>query len=157
MPLRGYSTDNRPPTVLDHLLAHPLAITLGAWQVVGGLLAILTTLFDFTVSPSLARLPQPIVAATGVLFAVGGIQVIRGLLDDSDDLMKGWKIERTGLILNVAAWGSFGVVVFGATPKSVLVWLLCLLVGVGGNALRFMATRREERRTRSRMKRAGIG
>src|SRR5690349_18640138 len=104
MPLRGYSTDNKPPTVLDHLLAHPYAFTFGGWQMLAGVAAVMVTLFDFTVSQALERLPQPLVAATGVLFAVGGLQIIRGLLDDDDDLMQGWKIERTGLIFTMAAW-----------------------------------------------------
>jgi protein-S-isoprenylcysteine O-methyltransferase Ste14 len=156
MPLRGYSTDNRPPTVLDHLLAHPYSIMFAVWQVIAGALAVLTTLFDFTVSSSMERLSQPLIAATGILFAVGGVQVVRGLLDDDDDLMQGWKIERTGLVLTIAAWLAFFVTIVWSFPGSVLTWLLCLLVGAGAPSLRLWATRREERRHRDGMRRAGL-
>ncbi|GAB3889239.1 hypothetical protein [Terrabacter terrigena] len=156
MPLRGYSTDNRPPTVLDHLLAHPYAITFAVWQVIAGALAVLTTLFSFTVSQAIERLPQPLVAATGILFALGGIQIVRGLLDDDDDLMQGWKIERTGLVLTIAAWLAFFIAIVWSFPSSVLTWLLCLLVGAGAPSLRLWATRREEKRVRARMRRAGV-
>jgi hypothetical protein len=138
------------------MLAHPYAMSIGTFQVCAGTLALLVTLFDFSVSQSIERLPQPLVAATGILFALGGVQTIRGLLDDDDDLMQGWKIERTGLILSGAAWFVFALAIVTSFPRGVLTWLFCFLVGCGGHGLRYWATIREERRVRARMAEAGI-
>lgn len=156
MPLRGYSTDHRPPTVLDHMLAHPYAMAVSSWQVLAGGLSLLVTLFDFSVSQSVQRLPEPIIAALGTLLVIGGLQTIRGLLDDDDDLMQGWKIERTGLVISMAAWLGYLVTILGAFPGGVMTWTLCILM-VAANWLRYVATRREERRHRARIRKAGIG
>lgn len=154
MPLHGYTTDRRPPSNVDHLYAHPYAIVLALWQIVGGLLTMLTTLTHLTVSQSVERMAQPLIAALAVLLVAGGAQTIRGLLNDDDDLMQGWKIERTGLILSAAAWGAYAVTILFAFPSSILTWSFALGIAVA-NAIRCRATVVEERRTRDRIKRQG--
>src|SRR5438128_8828073 len=98
MPLHTYSTDRRPPTNWDHFLAHPYSLCISGWQILAGASVLLTTLFHVTVSPSLARLPETLLAAIGILLVVGGASTIKGLLNDDDDLMVGWRVERTGLV-----------------------------------------------------------
>ena len=150
MPLHGYSTDRRPPTVFDHILAHTFEMSVAAWQVIAGGLSLLVTLFDFQISQSVQRMPQPAIAALGSFLLIGGVQCIRGLLDDSDDLMRGWTIERTGLILSGSAWLGYLVTVIAAFPASVMTWTLFVLM-VAANILRYIATVLEERKHRARI------
>lgn len=147
MPLHGYSTDRRPPTVADHLLAHPFELGLAAWGIIAGAAGILSALSDATVSPSIDRLPEWLAAIVGAMLVVGGAAIWRGLLDDSEDLMVGWRIERTGLIFSMAAWGAYGITVATMHPTSILSWSVAVLVVIMF-AVRFKATRLEERRIR---------
>lgn len=149
MPLHGYTTDRRPPTNWDHLLAHPYSILICAFQILGGAGVLFSTLADVSISPSLDRLPESLLAAVGALLVVGGISVIRGLLDDSDDLMVGWRTERTGLVLSATAWAAYSVTILAAFPASVLTWTFGMVI-VAAHLIRFRATQLEERRTRKR-------
>lgn len=151
MPLHQYSSDRRPPTNWDHFLAHPYSLVLSAWQVLaGGLILAMMTWSAFSVSQSLNRLPQPLLAAISVLIVVGGVSTMRGLLNDDDDLMVGWRTERTGLLLSATAWIVYTVTIVWSFPASVMTWTLTLALGAA-NLIRFRATQREERRTRARM------
>lgn len=152
MPLHGYSTDRRPPTNKDHLYAHPYSFVLCAFQVIGGSGAVLSTLSNMSLSQSLDRLPESLLAAVGALLIVGGVLVIRGLLDDSPDLMVGWRTERTGLVLSATGWTSYAVTVAAAFPGSVLSWLLAFLIAAA-HMIRFRATQLEERHSRERAER----
>ena len=147
MPLHGYSTDRRPPTNVDHLYAHPYAFGICVFQIVAGALSLLMTLTNLNASQSVQRLPQSLIAVLGVLLLLGGTQIIRGLLNDDDDLMQGWKIERTGLILSAAAWFAYFVTVIFAFPASVMSWSLILLLGIA-HCVRYRATVLQERRFR---------
>ena len=52
MPLHGYSTDRRPPTNLDHMLAHPYAIAVAVWQIFAGSLVVTALVFGFGLNTS---------------------------------------------------------------------------------------------------------
>lgn len=152
MPLHGYSTDRRPPTNRDHVYAHPYSILICSYQVIAGSALLLSTLTSMRLSQSLDRLPETLLAAVGALLVVGGILVIRGLLDDSPDLMVGWRTERTGLVLSATAWASYAVTVAAAFPASVLSWTSGFLIAAA-HMIRFRATQLEERRSRERAER----
>lgn len=148
MPLHAYSTDREPPSVWDHTLAHPFELMLAFFGSFGGILALFAAISsNATVSPSLDELPEWLGGIVGALLIAGGAAIIRGLLDDSDDLMKGWRIERSGLILTGFGWASYGVTIVAARPAAVLSWgsALCVVLMV---TLRFVATVRQERRVR---------
>lgn len=150
MPLHGYTTDRRPPTNMDHLLAHPYSILISSWQIIAGAGCLASTLWPMNLSISMQRLPQPLIAAVGALLIVGGLSVIRGLLDDHDDLMVGWRTERTGLILSATAWSAYSFTLLAAYPTSVLAWSSGLTLALA-HAFRFRATRLEEKRVRARI------
>jgi hypothetical protein len=148
MPTHSYTVTNRPPTVLDHVLAHCFELGLSGWAMTGGALAIFSAFNDgATVSPSMDRLPVYLAAPIGLLLLAGGALIFRGLFDDSDDLMVGWRYERSGLILSIGGWGLFGIIVFLANGYAILSWGLSATV-VTASVLRYWATVRSERRTR---------
>lgn len=145
MPLHGYSTDRRPPTNIDHLRAHPYAFAVAAWQILVGGLVITALVFNFEVTTSAMKLPRVPLFALCLVLILGGINVVRGLLDDSNDLRKGFRIERGGLILSGAGWSSFAVSVFINDPGAVPMWSMGVLFSVA-MALRIDAGRLEEAR-----------
>lgn len=150
MPLHGYTTDRRPPTNADHLLAHPYSILISGYQVAAGSATMASTLWSLKLSLSLQRLPEPLLVVVGALLVVGGLCVIRGLLDDHDNLMVGWRTERTGLILSATAWGAYGLTMLAAFPGSVLAWSFALVIATA-HLIRLRATQLEERRVRARI------
>ena len=145
MPLHGYSTDRRPPTNLDHMLAHPYAFAVAAWQIMAGSLVLTALVFGFAITTSAMRLPRAPLFAMCLVLLIGGINVIRGLLDDSNDLRKGFRVERGGLILSGAGWTAFGVSVLIANPGAVLSWSMGVIFSVA-LGLRLVAGLREEAR-----------
>lgn len=145
MPLHGYSTDRRPPTNLDHMRAHPYAIAIAAWQIVVGSLVLVALVFNFQLTTSAMRLPRAVLFALALVLILGAINVMRGLFDDSNDLRKGFRIERGGLILSGAGWTSFSVSVLIANPGAVPTWSMGVLFSAA-MALRIDAGRREENR-----------
>lgn len=150
MPLHGYTTDRRPPTNRDHALAHPYSISLALWQILAGGSVLASLLWDFSLSRSISRMPDPLIAGICGLLLIGGVTIIRGLLDDSDDLMTGWRIERFGLILSATAWTAYAATVAVSYPSSVLGWSLSLTLALS-LLMRHRATVLEERRVRRRM------
>ena len=145
MPLHGYSTDRRPPTNLDHMLAHPYAMAVAAWQILAGSLVITALVFGFGLNTSTMRLPKGPLFALCLVLLLGGINVIRGLLDDSNDLRKGFRVERGGLILSGAGWTSYGLSVLIANPGAVLSWSMGVIFSAA-IGLRLVAGLREEGR-----------
>ena len=150
MPLHGYTTDRRPPTNWDHFLAHPYSMGISGWQVLAGAGVLISTLTNIRVSQSLNRLPESLLAAVGALLVVGGVSIIRGLLNDDDDLMVGWRTERTGLVLSATAWIAYAVTILAAFPESVLTWTSGFMLAAA-HLVRFRATRLEEKRVRARI------
>ena len=150
MPLHGYTTDRRPPTNRDHALAHPYSISLALWQILAGGSVLASLLWGFSLSPSIGRMPDPLIAGISGLLFIGGVTIVRGLLDDSDDLMVGWKIERSGLILSATAWTAYSATIAFSYPTSVLSWSLSLALAMS-LLIRHRATVLEERRVRRRM------
>lgn len=145
MPLHGYSTDRRPPTNLDHMRAHPYSLAIAAWQIVVGGLVLVALVFNFQITTSAMRLPRAVLFALALVLLLGAVNVMRGLFDDSNDLRKGFRIERGGLILSGAGWTSFSLSVLIANPGAVPTWSMGLLFSAA-MALRIDAGRREEAR-----------
>lgn len=148
MPLHTYLTDRDPPTFWDHVLAHPFELTLAGGGGLGGVFAIIAAISPrATVSQSLDGLPELLAAIIGLLLILGGVGVVRGLLDDSPDLMIGWTYERGGIILTAGGWLAYGFAVLGSHPAAVLSWGIPLLV-TASLALRFEAIRKRKKRLR---------
>lgn len=145
MPLHGYSTDRRPPTNLDHMLAHPYAIGLAAWQILAGALVMLSLLTEWRMVSSAMTMQPTLVVALAATLVVGGVNVIRGLLDDSDDLRRGFRVERGGLILSGSGWLAYATAVLIANPGAALSWSMSLIFTCA-IALRGAAGWLEERR-----------
>ena len=145
MPLHGYSTDRRPPTNLDHMRAHPYSLAIAAWQILIGGLVLVALVFNFQITTSAMRLPRAVLFALALVLLLGAVNVMRGLFDDSNDLRKGFRIERGGLILSGAAWTAFSVSVFIGNPGAVPTWSMGVLFSAA-MALRIDAGRREEAR-----------
>lgn len=148
MPTHGYTTDGRPPTVFDHILAHCFELCISAWAMLGGVAAIAAAVTTTgTVSPSLDKIPAWLAGAVGVLLVVGGGLIMRGLFDDSDNLMVGWQYERAGLILSGAGWACYGITIVSSNASAVLSYSSAATMVIA-STLRFIATVRSEKRVR---------
>ena len=145
MPLHGYSTDRRPPTVLDHLLAHPYSFAVAVAQVTASALVTVALFRDYGLVSSAMDLPPALIGVLAVMLTIGGVNVMRGLLDDSDDLRRGFHIERGGLILSGTGWLAYAVSVILGNPRAALSWAFALCL-FGAMVLRGWAGRREETR-----------
>ncbi len=156
MPYRRYHP-RVPPTAADHWLAHPYELALAVVGLASALL-ILTgeVIASITVSPSVDAMHGLVAWGVGLLGVPGHALIIRGLLDNSDDLMDGWRAERTGLILSGSAWLIYTIAVAWNFPDSVVSWGFGLGLTVG-NTLRLAATWREERETRAAIARHDKG
>lgn len=151
MPQHGYSTDRQPPTVRDHLYAHPFAFSISAYQIAMGGLVLISLVFGVGFASSVLRLPKGPLFALSLVLIFGGINIMRGLLDDSNDLRKGFRIERGGLILSGAAWTAYGLCVIIANPLAIPSWSLAAFFSVA-MGLRIAAGRREENRIAREMR-----
>jgi len=101
--------------------------------------------FQFPLVTSALKLPKGPLVAMCLTLVLGASYVLRGLLDDSNDLRKGFRIERGGLILSGAGWTAFSVCVLWNNPGAVIQWSMGLFLSAG-LALRIDAGRREENR-----------
>ena len=151
MPLHGYSTDRRPPTVRDHLYAHPFSFSVAAYQICMGALVLVSLVFGFDFASSVLKLPKGPLFALCLVMVFGGISIFRGLLDDSNDLRKGFRIERGGLILSGAAWTSYGVCILIWNPLAIPNWSLAAFFSLA-MGLRIKAGLKEESRIAREMR-----
>lgn len=147
MPLHSYSTTRRPPSVMDHVYAHPFELAVALAGTLTGLAAVAAGLAGEAASPALGSLPRWLLIPFGALLALGGILMALGLFDDSEDLAKGWRIERMGLVGAGFGWAAFTVILIGYTPTNVTGWAFTALLVVA-MWFRYKATQAEERRTR---------
>ena len=151
MPQHGYSTDRHPPTVRDHIYAHPYAFCVHGFQLSIGALVLVALVFRFEFTSSVLRLPRGPLFALCLVLIFGGISVFRGLLDDSNNLRKGFRVERGGLILSGAAWTAYGICVLIANPLAIPNWSLAGFFSLA-MGLRIAAGRREENRIAREMR-----
>ena len=147
MPQRTYHGRHEPPTVVDHIHAHPFELAIAGWGILAGLVGAIAATTDVSVSVALKRLPDLLVLSIAALLIFGGLAIIYGLLDDSDDLVNGWRHERPGLILTATGWLSYAVVVLFTHPASVLAWSQPLVLAAA-LIIRYRATVHDERRIR---------
>lgn len=152
MPRRIYHP-RIPPTKLDHLLAHPYEIVLAAVGLAASLLILAGEIAAaITVSPSVDAMHGLVAWGVGLLGIPGHALIIAGLRDNDDDLMNGWRRERTGLVLAAFAWAIYTLADLAAFPGSIVTWGFGLAVIVA-HCLRLRATQREERETRAALAR----
>ena len=152
MPRRIYHP-RVPPTKLDHLLAHPYELSLAVAGLTAALLILAGEIVAaITVSPSVDAMHGLVAWGIGLLGVPGHALIIAGLLDDDDDLMNGWRRERTGLVLAAFAWAIYTLAIFAANPGSIVTWGFGLSLIVA-HCLRLRATQREERETRAALAR----
>jgi hypothetical protein len=147
MPLHSYHADRRPPTVADHILAHCWEMGVAAWGIIAGALSVVAALSDFSASTAMSVLPWWTLGVLGALLVVGGVATIWGLLDDAEDLRRGWRVERSGLILSGTAWAAYTASLIVSFPTSIVGWLLTAILSACA-VLRYVATVLEERRIR---------
>ena len=147
MPLHSYSTTRRPPSVMDHVYAHPFELILATAGVLAGLASIAAALTHVATSPAMALLPPWVLLPFGLLLPAGGVLMATGIYDDSDDLMRGWRIERVGLVASGFGWAAFGIATAGLPTGNPVGVVLCCLFALA-MVLRFRATVLEERRVR---------
>lgn len=150
MPQRLYHARREPPSLLDHVLAHPLEVPLAVFQLTVGSLGVLAALSEqVSISPTIDTLPWFLGVAMCALLVVGGGLTLGGVFNDDDDnLMVGWGMERLGLVLAGTGWVVYAGVVLATHPESVPAWAFGLVL-TAGYALRVWATFREERRLRA--------
>lgn len=147
MPRRIYH-EHEPPAFIDHVYAHPWEISIAVFTVLGGALGALLPIFGGVyISKSLAELPWYLVLVFCGLLVAGGIQILRGLFDDSEDLMVGWGRERMGLVLMASGWLVYFVVVIVSNFSGILFWGWGLTFSTA-SILRLLATFREENSVR---------
>lgn len=131
MPYRAWRSRRHPPGVSDHIAAHLYEIAIAFF---GGLIGV-TIIFaawspPFHLSPLVDSLNPVIDSFVGVLLSIGGFLIVLGLLDDDDDLIKGWMYERMGLVLSGVGWIGWGIAVSYYRPINTLLWVLFILMGL---------------------------
>ena len=152
MPSRLYR-GSTPPTRRDHLLAHPYELSLAVTGLTASLLILAGGIVaSITVSPSVDAFHGLVAWGVGLLGIPGHALIIAGLLDNDEDLMNGWRRERTGLVLAAFAWAIYTLAILAANPGSVVTWGFGLAL-ITAHCLRLRATQREERDTRAALAR----
>ena len=154
MPNRIYR-GSYPPRRIDHVLAHPYEVLMAA----AGLLACAALLAaelgaPITISPTMRDLPSTVAWLVGASGVVGNALVIAGVFDDGEDLMRGWMIERVGLIAAITSWGAYSLAVATTHPGAAISYSVTLFIA-GANAVRLVATLREESTTRTAIRTHG--
>lgn len=154
VPTHVYSSGRRPPTLWDHVRAHPYEIVLSIYAMFGGGMAVISAFNEaLKVSPSLDQLPAALAAIIGLLFIFGGGGIFHGLLfEDPEDISISFKRERMGLVLQTGGWIIYGICVLWLAPPSVLSWLLCFCLALA-NIIRFDATIAHEKGVRAAISR----
>lgn len=138
---------------MDHWLAHPYELSIAVVGLTASLLILAGEIIAaITVSPAVDAMHGLVTWGIGLLGVPGHALIIAGLLDNDDDLMNGWRKERTGLVLSAFAWTIYTLAILAANPGSIVTWGfgLALIVAHG---LRLRATQREERETRAALAR----
>lgn len=152
MPRRIYHP-RTPPTAMDHWLSHPYELATAVSGLAASLLILAGQIVvAITVSPSVDAMHGLVAWGVGLLGVPGHALIIAGLLDNDDDLMNGWRKERTGLVLAAFAWAIYTLAVLAANPGSVVTWGFGVAL-ITGHSLRLRATLREERETRAALAR----
>ena len=152
MPSRLYR-GSTPPTRRDHLLAHPYELGLALFGLVSCLGIITGELAPgVTVSLTIDALHGIVAWSVALTGLIGNLQIIRGLLDDGDDMVIGWAKERTGLVLAITSWGIYAVAVAALFPASVIGWSWAAAVALI-HGVRLRATYAEEDQTREVVRR----
>ena len=152
MPHRRYHP-RTPPTATDHWLAHPHELATAVAGLTASLLILAGEIVAaITVSPSVDAMHGLVAWGIGLLGVPGHALIIAGLLDNDDDLMNGWRRERTGLVLAAFAWAIYTLAILAANPGSIVTWGFGLALIVA-HCLRLRATQREERETRAALAR----
>lgn len=155
MPNRKYTKRHYPPTVTDHILAHPWGVVLGGTFVVLNVMMFFDILMTLAspdwvqvgISPTVAGLPPALGLVLAVMMIVGHVMIIRGLTHNGRDMAKGWRIERVGTVVAFAAWTAYAVAVLWTFPHSIYTWGTAF--GVAASlANRWIANSREEDATR---------
>lgn len=152
MPQRRYRP-RTPPTRLDNLLAHPYELSIAAFGLAGCLLILVGEIVpSVAVSPSVDAMHNLIAWGVGLLGIPGHALIIAGLFDNDDDLMSGWRKERTGLVLAAFAWAIYTIAILAAFPGSVVTWGFGVAL-ITAHCLRLRATQCQERETRAALAR----
>lgn len=147
MPNRIYRGAH-PPRPTDHVLAHPyeVLIALGGLVACAALLAVEVGV-PVSISPTMRALPSTVAWLVGLTGVLGNALIILGLFDDGEDLMRGWMLERVGLIGAITSWGTYSLAVATIHPGSVISYGLTLCIALA-HTVRLVATMREEASTR---------
>ena len=148
MPHRRYHP-RTPPSMADHWLAHPHELSLAIAGLVASLLILAGEIVAaITVSPSVDAMHSLVAWGIGLLGVPGHALIIAGLLDNDEDLMNGWRRERTGLVLAAFAWAIYTLAILAVFPGSIVTWGFGLSL-IAAHCLRLRATQLEERETRA--------
>lgn len=156
MPNRIYR-GSHPPRLIDHVLAHPYELLIAAGGFLASLLMLLAELgAPVRISPTMESLLPAVSWLVGITGITGGLLIVAGLLDDSEDLTHGWLLERLGLIGAIISWGSYALAVGATHPGSMISWGLPLCIAVG-HGIRLAATLHEEVVTQTAIERSSEG
>ena len=148
MPHRRYHP-RTPPTAMDHWLAHPYELSLAVTGLTASLFILAGEIVPaITVSPSVDAMHGLVAWGIGLLGVPGHALIIAGLLDNDEDLMNGWRHERTGLVLSTFAWAIYTLAILATFPGSIVTWGFGVAL-IAAHCLRLRATQREERETRA--------
>ena len=147
MPNRIYRGSN-PPRAADHVLAHPYEVLIA----LGGLIACAALLASeagapVSISPTMQALPSTVAWLVGLSGILGNALILAGVFDDGEDLMRGWMLERVGLIGAITSWGTYSLAVATMHPGSAISYGLTLFIA-SAHTVRLGATMLEETSTR---------
>lgn len=151
MPNRLYHKQHNPPTVSDHILAHPWGVIFGTTLVGLNVMMFFDILMGVIspgwhpvgISPTVEGLPALLGLVLCTMLIAGHVLIIKGLTHNGNDLARGFRLERTGTAIAFVAWLSYGIAVLHSFPNSIYTWGIAF--GIAGSlANRWIANSREE-------------
>lgn len=136
-----------PPSFKEQLLDNVFEVQTALAGLITGVIALLGVFTAYHVVDMRPWVSNVLVVVLAGAISLGGVMMLRGIFDRSDNLQRGWALERAGLILSGVAWLVYGIWAFAEEPQRPLGWLSPLLL-VGAMSLQLYATVIDERRVR---------
>ena len=147
-----YTPQHDPPLAVERFLSTPGVALMAVWTV---LVAFQVALDPFSpgvlFSLALGELEPRTAILLGAFMLVGGVGTLIGMLNSWNNRTRAWALERAALVLVIAGWLSYAIIVGRAFPGSTISWgsplFYCLMAGARIVAL--VLTEKKARRNRA--------
>ena len=124
MPDRAYSARHEPPSILDHVLAHPGLVACAVWWVIMGIICCTVALDDATMITTRPLIDFEDAEALGLGRGIGrgGSGTLWATLTTRDELRIRWRVQQWSLLLSGCAWALYTATSVWWGPWSLVAW-----------------------------------